>query len=63
MGPMLGNIRCDQHNVTQLTVLLCMTSVQTSFTAIMTSIKINEVGCRDDTVPKTVETRKPCKED
>ena len=30
-----------------------------------TSVKIikNEVGCRDDTVPKTVETRRHCKED
>ena len=28
-----------------------------------TSVKIskNEVGCRDDTVPKTVETRRHCK--
>ena len=23
----------------------------------------NEVGCRDDTVPKTVDTRRHCKED
>ena len=30
-----------------------------------TSVKIikNEVGCRDDTVPKTVETRRRCEED
>ena len=30
-----------------------------------TSVKIieNEVGCRDDTVPKTVETRRHCEED
>ena len=29
-----------------------------------TSVKIikNEVGCRDDTVPKTVETRRHCEE-
>ena len=27
-----------------------------------TSVK-NEVGCRDDTVPKTVETRRHCEED
>ena len=27
-----------------------------------TSVKI-EVGCRDDTVPKTVETRRHCEED
>ena len=33
--------------------------------AICTSVKIikNEVGCRDDTVPKTVETRRHCEED
>ena len=32
---------------------------------ILTSVKIikNEVGCRDDTVPKTVETRRHCEED
>ena len=31
----------------------------------LTSVKIikNEVGCRDDTVPKTVETRRHCEED
>ena len=30
-----------------------------------TSVTIikNEVGCRDDTVPKTVETRRHCEED
>ena len=30
-----------------------------------TSVKIiiNEVGCRDDTVPKTVKTRRHCEED
>ena len=30
-----------------------------------TSVKIikNEVGCRDDAVPKTVETRRHCEED
>ena len=27
-----------------------------------TSVKI-EVGCRDDTIPKTVETRRHCEED
>ena len=34
-------------------------------TATYTSVKIikNEVGCRDDTVPKTVETRRHCEED
>ena len=33
--------------------------------AIYTSIKIikNEVGCRDDTVPKTVGTRRHCEEE
>ena len=31
----------------------------------ITSVKIikNEVGCRDDTVPKTVDTRRHCEED
>ena len=35
------------------------------FIYIYTSIKIikNEVGCRDDTVPKTVDTRRHCEED
>ena len=38
---------CESHNI------------------IMTSVKIikNEVACRDDTVPKTVETRRHCEED
>ena len=32
---------------------------------VITSVKSikNEVGCRDDTVPKTVETRRNCEED
>ena len=36
-----------------------------SLILIHTSVKIikNEVGCRDDTVPKTVETRRHCEED
>ena len=36
-----------------------------SSTPICTSVKIikNEVGCRDDTMPKTVETRRHCEED
>ena len=39
--------------------------LQVSTTIIYTSIKIikNEVGCRDDTVPKTVDTRKHCEEE
>ena len=34
-------------------------------TYIYTSVKIikNEVGCRDDTVPKTVDTRRHCEEE
>ena len=34
-------------------------------TSFLTSIKIikNEVGCRDDTVSKTVDTRRHCKEE
>ena len=37
----------------------------TQDTVIYTSVKIieNEVGCRDDTVPKTVETKRHCEED
>ena len=36
-----------------------------SLAIIITSIKIikNEVGCRDDTVPKTVGTRRHCEEE
>ena len=32
---------------------------------LLTSIKIikNEVGCRDDTMPKTVDTRRHCEEE
>ena len=35
------------------------------YTCNITSIKIikNEIGCRDDTVPKTVDTRRHCEED
>ena len=34
------------------------------YTCIITSVKIkNEVGCRDDTVPKTVDTRRHCEEE
>ena len=35
------------------------------YIARVTSVKIikNEVGCRDDTVPKTVDTRRHCEED
>ena len=34
-------------------------------TSLYTSVKIikNEVGCRDDTVPKTVDTRRHCEEE
>ena len=36
-----------------------------SITLNVTSVKIikNEVGCRDDTVPKTVDTRRHCEEE
>ena len=36
-----------------------------SYSHNITSIKIikNEVGCRDDTVPKTVDTRRHCEEE
>ena len=46
--------------------LMIFTLVNTqSNTCIYTSVKIikNEVGCRDDTVPKTVDTRRHCEED
>ena len=41
----------------------CLKHVHTS--AVYTSVKIikNEVGCRDDTVPKTVDTRRHCEEE
>ena len=39
-------------------------TLQVLYTTQYTSIKIikNEVGCRDDTVPKTVDTRRHCEE-
>ena len=42
------------------TIMLKYSSV-----VIYTSVKIikNEIGCRDDTVPKTVDTRRHCEED
>ena len=40
--------------MTMIFVSLCYTSVK---------IIKNEEGCRDDTVPKTVETRRHCKVD
>ena len=45
------------HNYTVVSRIISM--------HIYTSVKIikNEVGCRDDTVPKTVETRRHCEED
>ena len=38
---------------------------KTSIRDVITSIKIikNDVGCRDDTVPKTVDTRRYCEEE
>ena len=40
-------------------------SMTTVWNVYYTSIKIikNEVGCRDDTVPKTVDTRRHCEEE
>ena len=46
--------------------ILCVEqSILISLTTMYTSIKIikNEVGCRDDTVPKTVDTRRHCEEE
>ena len=42
-----------------------VTTLSGSANGICTSVKIikNEVGCRDDTVPKTVDTRRHCEED
>ena len=42
----------------------CTVSFSPVCVIINTSVKIikNEVGCRDDTVPKTVETRRHCEE-
>ena len=43
--------------------VLCEPS--SKFPPIYTRVKIikNEIGCRDDTVPKTIETRRHCEED
>ena len=40
-------------------------NLSSSLTLSITSIKIikNEVGCRDDTVPKTADTRRHCEEE
>ena len=46
-------------------VLLAKMVQVSQWSHIFTSIKIikNEVGCRDDTVPKTVDTRRHCEEE
>ena len=43
----------------------CPPSPPGSYASVYTSVKIikNEVGCRDDTVPKTVDTRRHCEEE
>ena len=43
----------------------CLYNIITSGTFILTSINIinNEVGCKDDTMPNTVDTRRHCEED
>ena len=48
-----------------LAVPYCVYSLWDGIIPIITSVKIikNEVGCRDDTVPKTVDTRRHCEEE
>ena len=48
-----------------MTVLLNKICVYRYYNDICTSVKIikNEVGCKDDTVPKTVDTRRHCEEE
>ena len=47
-----------------LSLVAVETAVETMFLS-FTSVKIikNEVGCRDETIPKTIETRRHCEED
>ena len=47
------------------TMILLSSSVCSVMGSLYTSVKIikNEVGCRDDTVPKTVDTRRHCEEE
>ena len=68
-------IACSQSSSQCLLVFGIVSSLHpTSFLMILylctcttsyTSVKIikNEVGCRDDTVPKTVDTRRHCEEE
>ena len=46
-------------------IVYCYAQESYCLDAIYTSVKIikNEVGCRDDTVPKTVDTRRHCEEE
>ena len=58
-------IRLIFENLWQFTADNKVNAIVLSIACIYTSIKIikNEVGCRDDTVPKTVDTRRHCEEE
>ena len=53
------------HRETALSSLKIHMNLPSKTDSYYTSIKIikNEVGCRDDTVPKTVGTRRHCEEE
>ena len=57
--------RPDAHALYRDHVAYCVLAILMAEEISETSVKIskNEVGCRDDTVPKTVETRRYCEED
>ena len=61
--------QCNTHSHLEQLYLVAQSRMLISwrFTSafLNTSVKIikNEVGCRDDTVPKTVDTRRHCEEE
>ena len=58
---MLSTIPCSGFLYLQF-LARCHPYILISFLMIFTLVK-NEVGCREDTVSKTVETRRHCEED
>ena len=61
----LGDVYFHLEDIPTQALVFIVAEVLQHRSSIYTSIKIikNEVGCRDDTVPKTVGTRRHCEEE
>ena len=61
----MKNEKREEQMRCEIGEVFLLSSFGLSQTTIYTSVKIikNEVGCRDDTVPKTVDTRRHCEEE